>query len=67
MLRQFQEWMEQEMEKGGKNVCTFLVWGLIGGITGVFVGAVGIGFHILLEMATEIRMQHPWLLFLLPR
>ncbi len=66
MLRQFQEWMEQEMEKGGKNVCTFLVWGLIGVITGVFVGAVGIGFHILLEMATEIRMQHPWLLFLLP-
>ncbi|MBQ2924848.1 MAG: chloride channel protein, partial [Anaerotignum sp.] len=33
---------------------------------GGFVGLVGVAFHLLLEWATEFRMETPWLLWLLP-
>ncbi|WP_242864174.1 chloride channel protein [Anaerotignum neopropionicum] len=44
----------------------FVKWVLIGGIIGLIVGLVGISFHWLLEKATEFRMDHPGIQWLLP-
>lgn len=45
---------------------TFLKWVVIGSIIGVFIGVVIAVFLKSLEWATEYRMEHGWLLFLLP-
>ena len=41
-------------------------WLLISGITGVLCGLLGSAFHIGVDLATGIRLAHPWLLFLMP-
>lgn len=45
---------------------TFIKWVLIGSLIGVFIGGVIAFFLKSLEWATEYRMEHGWLLFLLP-
>ncbi len=41
-------------------------WVILGGLVGVIGGAVGGVFHKLLDMATQVRGEHPWLILLLP-
>ena len=48
------------------NFVSFLMWSFAGMAIGTIVGMVGIAFHLALEWATEFRMEHPWLLWLLP-
>ncbi|MCU6713131.1 voltage-gated chloride channel family protein [Paenibacillus sp. J5C_2022] len=44
----------------------FLKWTLLGSIVGLLAGSASAIFLIALEAATEARMNHPWLLYLLP-
>lgn len=45
---------------------TFLKWSLIGSLIGVFIGVVIAIFLKSLEWATNYRISHGWILFLLP-
>ena len=45
---------------------TLLKWIALAMVTGVICGAVGSAFHIGVHHATELRMEHPWLLLCLP-
>lgn len=58
--------IKEYLESGEDGFIIFLSWILIGGIVGLIVGLVGIGFHVLLEVATVFRMSHPAVLFFLP-
>ena len=41
-------------------------WIFFGSIVGIIVGIVGVLFHFGIEIATEYRIDHPWVLWLLP-
>ncbi|NDO45904.1 chloride channel protein [Clostridium sp. MD294] len=41
-------------------------WVFFGCVVGIIVGIVGVLFHFGIELATEYRIAHPWVLFLLP-
>ena len=41
-------------------------WLCIGGGVGLIGGVVGAAFHIGVEQATELRLMHPWIIWLLP-
>lgn len=61
-IRQF----KKNIENGEDIFVTFLFWSFAGGVVGVVVGIVGILFHWALDWATEFRMAHPAILWLLP-
>lgn len=44
----------------------FFKWCLLSILVGLSVGVVGAGLHHAVEIATELRLEHPWLLYLLP-
>lgn len=44
----------------------FLRRALFAVIIGLLVGAVGVAFHYGIDLATELRQEHHWLLFFLP-
>lgn len=44
----------------------FLRRALFSVLIGLLVGAVGVAFHYGIDLATELRQEHHWLLFLLP-
>ncbi|MBQ7032751.1 MAG: chloride channel protein [Clostridia bacterium] len=44
----------------------FVKWIILAGIVGCIGGAVGSVFHICIDLATELRMEHSWILYLLP-
>ena len=50
-------------EKYGK---TLLKWGSLGILVGILGGLIGAGFHHVLHFVTQLRLSHPWVLFLLP-
>ncbi len=54
------------LRRSEDNFVSFLMWSFAGMAIGTIVGMVGIAFHLALEWATEFRMEHPWLLWLLP-
>lgn len=60
------DWLKEQANRGRINFLGFLKWALIAAVIGVIVGAVGAGFHHLIELATETREKHGWLLYLLP-
>ena len=41
-------------------------WLLISTATGLLCGALGTAFHLGVEVATEFRLSHPWVLYTLP-
>ena len=41
-------------------------WLLVSGIVGILCGALGAAFHIGVDMATAFRVEHRWLIWLLP-
>ncbi|MBE6970851.1 MAG: chloride channel protein [Ruminococcaceae bacterium] len=45
---------------------TLLKWVLIGALIGGIGGVVGALFHIGVDHAAELRVEHPWVLYLLP-
>ena len=54
------------LEDIGKMLLSFVKWIIIAAVVGAFVGIVGVFFHICVEKATEIRLEMPWLIWLLP-
>ena len=50
----------------GDYAKTFFRWIFLALITGILGGVIGSPFHIAVEKATELRGEHPWLLYLLP-
>lgn len=49
-----------------EHISVFLKLILFAVIIGVTVGIVGAAFHHSIEIATELRLEHPWLLYLMP-
>ena len=47
-------------------IFTFIKWIVVAGITGALGGIIGSIFHISVEHATEFRLEHDWIIFLLP-
>lgn len=45
---------------------SFFKWIVLAGVVGVIGGAVGSVFHICIDLATELRTEQGWLLYLLP-
>ena len=43
-----------------------LKWGLLGALMGAIGGFLGAFFHHALHFVTELRGEHPWMIFLLP-
>ena len=44
----------------------FLKWSLLGALMGGIGGILGAAFHYALHFVTDVRGEHPWLIFLLP-
>lgn len=55
-----------KLEDIGKMLLSFVKWIIIAAVVGAFVGIVGVFFNICVEKATEIRVEMPWLIWLLP-
>ena len=49
----------------GQSVA-FLKWVLVALLVGGICGVVGSLFHICIDLVTELRMEHGWVIFLLP-
>lgn len=49
-----------------ENGLAFLKWVVFSCVIGLTVGAVGSGFHHAIELATRLRVQYDWILWLLP-
>lgn len=50
----------------GKYFRTFYRWVLVSVLTGLVCGLVGTAFHLTVDLATAVRLAHPWLILLLP-
>lgn len=48
------------------NLKSFIKWITIASVIGFIVGIVCVCFHFAVEKATELRIEQPWLLWLLP-
>ncbi len=65
--------MEEQKGKAGslcrktaEYVLAFLKWVVAAGVLGAGCGLVGAGFHKTVDLVTETRMEHQWLVWLLP-
>lgn len=62
------------MKETGKQIFRYwrdfslslLKWTVFAVVVGFVVGLVGAGFHMAIDYGTELRMEHPWILYLLP-
>ena len=48
------------------NAVLFVKWLLYSCLIGVIVGLVAVAFHLGIELATELRGEHPGIIWLLP-
>lgn len=47
-------------------VVAMLKWMAVGGLIGAIGGVIGTAFHVGVDYATELRLEHSWVLYLLP-
>lgn len=66
MIRKFYRKYEDKFNRSEDNFLHFMSWMCAGLAIGGIVGLVGVAFHLLLEWATEFRMEHPMILWFLP-
>ena len=66
MIRKFYRRHQDKFDRSEDNFLHFASWMCAGLTIGGVVGLVGIAFHLALEWATEFRMEHPVILWLLP-
>lgn len=50
----------------GERIGILLRWILVAGVTGGILGVIGGGFAVCITEVTGFRMEHPWMLYLLP-
>lgn len=43
-----------------------LKWSVLGVLVGILGGLLGVGFHYILHFVTDLRMEHKWIMLLLP-
>lgn len=60
------EGLRKYLERIGLYADAMLKWLVIGGLVGGVGGVVGALFHLGVSYATEVRLAHPWVLYLLP-
>ena len=60
------EGLRKYLEHIGLYADAMLKWLVIGGLVGGVGGVVGALFHLGVSYATEVRLAHPWVLYLLP-
>ena len=60
------EGLRKYLERIGLYAAAMLKWLVIGGLVGGVGGVVGALFHLGVSYATEVRLAHPWVLYLLP-
>lgn len=58
--------IKRKLLSASNYIRTFFRWAFLAIVTGLLGGVIGSPFHIAVELATEARSAHPWLLFLLP-
>lgn len=52
--------------KNMKRAVISVKWGIFSVISGLLIGAVGTLFSLSMSFVTALRLNHPWLIFLLP-
>lgn len=61
-MERFTAWLG----RAGVYLRTLIKWTILGLVIGAFCGVIGSVFHIGVHHATELRAEHPWLLWCLP-
>ena len=65
-LHEIRDELQRDARSVRETVLTFLKWLVVAGCTGVAGGAVGTIFHVSVQWAAQLRLQQPWLIWLLP-
>ncbi len=60
------ERLRKYIDHMGPYAAALLKWIVVGGLVGGVGGVVGALFHLGVNYATEVRLAHPWVLYLLP-
>ena len=60
-----EDW-KQKLSRLTRDPRTFVKWVFFSCVIGVVCGLVGTAFHFAIQLATQARGAHPWLLWLLP-
>lgn len=58
--------ISENIKGSGVYLAAFLKWTVFAVLIGAICGLVGAAFHMTIEYVTELRLEHPWLLYLLP-
>ena len=65
-MENLKEKAQYRIGRMGRYAVTLLKWIAVGTLIGAVGGVVGILFHMGVDHATELRVHHPWILYLLP-
>ena len=60
------ERLKERVAHIGQYAVTLLKWMVLGGVIGLVGGIIGYLFHIGVDTATQVRLAHPWVLYLMP-
>lgn len=60
------ERLKERVAHIGQYAVTLLKWMILGGVIGLVGGIIGSLFHIGVDTATQVRLAHPWVLYLMP-
>lgn len=60
------ERLKERVAHIGQYAVTLLKWMVLGGVIGLVGGIIGSLFHIGVDTATQVRLGHPWVLYLMP-
>ena len=60
------ERLKERVAHIGQYAVTLLKWMVLGGVIGLVGGIIGSLFHIGVGTATQARLAHPWVLYLMP-
>lgn len=56
----------EKVKSTKKYIITLLKWIIIAAITGLLGGLIGSIFHISVEYSTKLRIDNPWIIYMLP-
>ena len=65
-MKELSEKIKDIWQDGYEDLKAFFTWVLVGALVGVCIGVVGVIFHLSVEFVSEFRLEHPWILYLLP-
>ena len=60
------ERLKERLAHIGQYSVTLLKWMVLGGVIGLVGGIIGSLFHIGVDTATQVRLAHSWVLYLMP-